>query len=573
MLKKRLYNFETITDLRHQYESEIENIRRLQALCEERVQAEARARENEIQEERAKNAILELKLAEHSKYTVIIQQLNEKVEELEKNILEKKKEIEEFTQLCNSLTAERNSSTSQLDLINHLFSNMLIGDVNFDLLIQQLQDHHNLITDLIADEEINDTIALLVSITEKTYENEKINPLVSSSPQQKIAENLPKVWRMLIELLCSYDDAVHAVQCIGDNDDENVEASTNSRTVSVSQTILRLKDLISEKSSLANEISRLKTLNEHVENRLNQQEKRLRRVLPEIRTTWDVASQLDVQHKQLHTRQKILGHGLQHKRQMLTELKKELEYCRETWNRVKEKNSLNEHDYDLLQIEFAFRESFDKSNSVESGFDDDENIHCSELDGPSFEDVSTSSEVSPVQLKNESECQDSKVDSLFVRPPHESAQPSTSVIECSDDKIVFQPFECPLANIEPIIPPQESSDQGSSSGKPGGSQDILGARTARLRLLDEQCQSLLNQMALTSLHSDTLSTRLEKLHEKYGSEEHRSSCTGETNPRPADVTNDESSDCRQSRVQQMEQNYMHMMENNQNSESESTPPG
>lgn len=59
-----------------------------------------------------------------------------------------------------------------------------------------------------------------------------------------------------------------------------------SLVLSVSQTFIRLKNLILEKKSLEKETSHLKQLNGHLENRLQDQEKRLELVQSELSKTW-----------------------------------------------------------------------------------------------------------------------------------------------------------------------------------------------------------------------------------------------------------------------------------------------
>lgn len=111
---------------------------------------------------------------------------------------------------------------------------------------------------------------------------------------EEIAENLPKVWRVLIELLSHQIAPVNALS--DDNDDENpcyktVETPKGpSLVLSVSQTFIRLKDLILEKKSLEKETNHLKQLNGHLENRLQDQEKRLELVQSELSKTWLMVS-------------------------------------------------------------------------------------------------------------------------------------------------------------------------------------------------------------------------------------------------------------------------------------------
>lgn len=598
-LKKRLSNLESsaeenLTNLRTQYENQIENIRKLRHLYEERAEAAARGHEKELEKERAKNTLLEIKLEEHANDAAIIKSLNEKVEELEKLVSEKEKENEELKELRSSLVAECNNLTSQLTLINNLFSNMLTGEMDFDLLTQLLQDNHNLITDLIANGDINDTAALLVNIAEKTYKKQETIQPVSTNTKQEIATNLPKVWRMLIELLSSHEDSIHAVQGTAEECYKQVKLpSGGSRTViSVSQTFLRLKDLILEKNSLVKEVGRLKTLNGHLENRLDHQEKRLTVVSSELKKTWGIVSKLKVQHRQLHTHEKVLRYELQTKRQMLSELKRELEYCRETWDRAREKNKETEHDWEILRKEFALRKSRDNSNSAESGYEDDENSQSPDISTSELEydlsDSQKSSELHSPSIELEDAASDATVieliDMLDFEEDHSdpaagadrSSEPRVPNTDYSED--CSSPSRSPYfsessedCSIEDSRSPATPSDQPETSistnssqlsqqtTKPKSSEEILEARAARLRRLEQQCRSLFNQMALTSLRSDTLSTRLEELHEQYGSEERRTHVSKTESEQTETPTADP--DSRQSRVQQIEQTCMEMLEN------------
>lgn len=106
-------------------------------------------------------------------------------------------------------------------------------------------------------------------VEETSKSSEPINPAV-----QEIASNLPKVWKVLTELL-----SIHSAPegPIGDEKQcyKNVETPYGTKSViSVSNTFIRLKDLILEKKSLQKELIRLKQLNSHLEIRLDDQEKR-----------------------------------------------------------------------------------------------------------------------------------------------------------------------------------------------------------------------------------------------------------------------------------------------------------
>lgn len=115
-----------------------------------------------------------------------------------------------------------------------------------------------------------------------------------SSPEE-IAEKLPKVWRVLIELLShqkklSEEEEERVVDCY-----KSVQTATGPQNVlSVSKTFIKLKDLILEKRSLQKDTTRLKTLYSHLEQRLDKQEKRLSTVSLELTKTWHLVGKIKV---------------------------------------------------------------------------------------------------------------------------------------------------------------------------------------------------------------------------------------------------------------------------------------
>lgn len=119
----------------------------------------------------------------------------------------------------------------------------------------------------------------------------------------------------------------------------------------------------------------MKQLNSHLENRLQEQEKRLCLVTTELGKTWHVVGKLRRQHYQLHTHEKLLKYELQQKRKLLNELKEELEYCREKCEQAREINTQSEKDWRKLRAEFTSRKTKSGSpsfnNSGESGYSDE----------------------------------------------------------------------------------------------------------------------------------------------------------------------------------------------------------
>uniref|UniRef100_A0A1A9WUR3 Uncharacterized protein n=1 Tax=Glossina brevipalpis TaxID=37001 RepID=A0A1A9WUR3_9MUSC len=190
---------------------------------------------------------------------------------------------------------------------------------------------------------------------------------------EEIIGNLPKVWKVLMELLShhhieqvQFDENGKGEDCY--KSDET--ANNNKAELSVSKTYLKLKDLILEKKSLVKETNRLKTLNCHLECRLNEQEKRLSTVSLELTKTWHLVGKMQRQHRQLHTQEQILRYQLQQKRRLLSELKDELEYCRRKWAAARAKNDESQEQCNDLRREFAKRKLEDSNNSAESGYSD-----------------------------------------------------------------------------------------------------------------------------------------------------------------------------------------------------------
>uniref|UniRef100_A0A1A9V0W1 Uncharacterized protein n=1 Tax=Glossina austeni TaxID=7395 RepID=A0A1A9V0W1_GLOAU len=190
---------------------------------------------------------------------------------------------------------------------------------------------------------------------------------------EEIIDNLPKVWKVLMELLSHHQTEQVQFDENGKGEDCYKSADTSNSCkgeLSVSKTYLKLKDLILEKKSLVKETNRLKTLNSHLECRLNEQEKRLGTVSLELTKTWHLVGKMQRQHRQLHTQEQILRYQLQQKRRLLSELKDELEYCRRKWAAARAKNDESQEQCNDLRREFAKRKLEDGNNSGESGYSD-----------------------------------------------------------------------------------------------------------------------------------------------------------------------------------------------------------
>ncbi|XP_053608598.1 protein Daple [Plodia interpunctella] len=386
------------SDLRQEYERQLQNIRTLRGLYEERARLSEVTRQGLVRELEEQKSLYQ---AENMK----CKSLAAKVDELEATVDTLQEKIENKNNQISTYQNETNGLQAEMTVVNKLFSQVLLGyktKQDLDKLVHRLEENHGLLTQMAEKE--NDSEAstalpkLLLEIVSQVDDGEKTGRDViaqtreneenvistedmeatnsSHTTPEEIVENLPKVWRVLMELL-SHQSVAEA------NPPEKVttcykSVETKSGPVlvpSVSQTYIRLKDLIIEKLGLVKEVNRMKQLNVHLETRLEEQERRLCLVTSELSKTWHVVGRLRRHHHQLHTHEKILKYELQQKRKMLNELKEELEYCREKWIQAREKNTQSEKDWRKLRAEFSSRTAKDGSpscnNSAESGYSDE----------------------------------------------------------------------------------------------------------------------------------------------------------------------------------------------------------
>lgn len=171
---------------------------------------------------------------------------------------------------------------NQMSVINNLFSQMLLSassaDMDLDRLTELIQENHDLISDM-AKEEGTEAAALpkllldLVEQVEGTPEKKEED----NSQEKNIANNLPKVWRVLLELLSCHAVESNSTASASLIDDPNIcyksvdTPSGPTLVISVSKTYIRLKELILEKKSLEKEMGRMKQLNSHLESKLGEQ--------------------------------------------------------------------------------------------------------------------------------------------------------------------------------------------------------------------------------------------------------------------------------------------------------------
>ncbi|XP_055540140.1 restin homolog [Wyeomyia smithii] len=396
-------------DLRREYERQMTNIRNLRELYEERERVSRMERDNLLRQLELRKNDLE---AEQEKN----KNLESHVASMQTDLEATKTELAHTKERLDQSLSESKQLQAEMSVVNQFISKFLLGmsrkqppgGVNLDKLTEVLEENRGLLIEMTKQEA--ETIDLGAFLPRALYDlvaevddqnndpdaagegmsDEKNAPTAvtsdgrgwftedgqKASPEQ-IADKLPKVWRVLIELV-NHQEHAEPVPFVenGESDDCLKVEQTNNGTktvVSVSKTYLKLKDLILEKKSLKKETNRLKTLNTHLERRLETQEKRLSAVSLELTKTWHLVGKMQRQHRQLHTQEQILRYHLQQKRRLLSELKEELEYCRLKWSAARQKNIESEDQWRILKADFVARKKQDSlNNSGESGYSDEQ---------------------------------------------------------------------------------------------------------------------------------------------------------------------------------------------------------
>ncbi|XP_039449669.1 restin homolog [Culex pipiens pallens] len=390
------------SDLRRQYERQMANIRSLRELYEERERVSRMERDNLLRQLELRKNDLE---AEQEKN----KNLESHVASLQTDLEASKTELFATKEQLSQSEAQARQLQSEMTVVNRFISKFLLGmsqkqatsSVRLDKLAEVLAENRDLLIEMTKQEaETFDLGAFLpralydlVAEVDQEEESggialgdeEMLNEVQKASPEQ-IADKLPKVWRVLIELV-NHQERAEQVPFVENGESEECLKTEQTKNgpklvVSVSKTYLKLKDLILEKKSLKKETNRLKTLNTHLERRLESQEKRLSVVSLELTKTWHLVGKMQRQHRQLHTQEQILRYHLQQKRRLLGELKEELEYCRLKWSAARAKHTESEDQWRQLKADFAARKQQDSLNaSGESGYSDEQPTTDDEDDG------------------------------------------------------------------------------------------------------------------------------------------------------------------------------------------------
>ena len=176
---------------------------------------------------------------------------------------------------------------------------------------------------------------------------------------QKMSKQLADLHKLFKEIESINDKQVKNPEPMepSDNSKEYLPTEQDFKEMkgSVSKTYIKLKELIYEKKSLVTEIERLQTLNVELQHRVSQQENRLVNVSDALQTTWLLVSNLKDEHAKLHTSKSILRYELKEKREILQNLREELECSREQWHTIRQKNYETEQAWTDLKEELNER--------------------------------------------------------------------------------------------------------------------------------------------------------------------------------------------------------------------------
>ncbi|KAH8413069.1 hypothetical protein KR009_007781 [Drosophila setifemur] len=396
----------------------------------------------------------------------------------------------------------------------------------------------------------------------KSQEPEIMGKVASA---QEIIGNLPKVWKVLMELLSHHKiervqfeelpspssssvAAPSASSSTPVSGGDGVDAHRKPPELSVSKTYIKLKDLILEKKSLVKETNRLKTLNSHLDYRLNEQEKRLSAVSLELTKTWHLVGKMQRQHRQLHTQEQILRYQLQQKRRLLSELKDELEYCRRKWAKARAINDESQEQCDEWRREFARRKLEDANHSAESGYSDSgpQSDEERDLAAVAGDDLVVAEVVEPPT--SSSTCRRKLLRDQFEHTRKikrmQSTSPGRQLNSGEDEEsedIVLRwnsaPPTCGWREVAPEHHSEEGDDEdqeeeGARGGHPRTSHSSRVKRKAlaesaassgtvsRIQKLEEQCKSLIQQVLETSGNRERLEIQLCQFQDEVSPAQH-----------------------------------------------------
>jgi len=332
-----------------------------------------------------------------NKYTAEIKKLEAK---LEKVMLEKDKKIfdlqDKNTELFLKLEAAEETNSNQLEVATTLQSELQTSYSETQGLIKEMEMLNLMFAEL--DEHIFPNEAKTAPTNENNIEVNDNGKQINVADVLNVAQNT------------DYSPSLLQKSCFN-------EVTTKHGTkmvLSVSKTFLKLKDLILEKNTLEEQMSKMKHINDTLCKQVNIHEEKLCGITDELNNTWFYVSKIKEQHKKMHSAEQILRAELAEKRQLLKNIRKELEETRASWDIVKQKNAESEIQWLKLKADCEERRRILMSSS-ESGFsemgitdkNDDTDVDSDGNSSPpeqtSMKEKSISPELREIEEESESE--------------------------------------------------------------------------------------------------------------------------------------------------------------------------
>ena len=314
-----------------------------------------------------------------SKYTTEIKKLDSK---LEKIVLEKDKKVfdlqDKNTELYLKLEKMEETSATQLEVATTLQNELQGSYAETQSLIKEMEMLNLMFAEL--DEHIFPTEA---------------KEGFSNSGNIEVTENGRPV--NVDEVLSGAQNTDFSPSLLQKSCFNEVTTKHGTKMVlSASKTFLKLKDLILEKNTLEEQMSKMKHINDTLCKQVNIHEEKLCGITDELNSTWFYVSKIKEQHKKMHSAEQILRAELAEKRVLLKNIRKELEETRASWDVVKQKNAESEIQWLKLKADCEERRRILMSSS-ESGFSELE-----AADKTDDTDVDSEGKTSPTESREKS---------------------------------------------------------------------------------------------------------------------------------------------------------------------------
>ncbi len=281
--------------------------------------------------------------------------------------------------------------------------------------------------------------------------------------------------------------------------------------LSVSKTFNKLKDLILEKKSLEEQLSKMKHINLHFCSQVNIHEEKLCNITDELNNTWFYVSKIKEQHRKLHSSEQILRAELAEKRILLSKLRVELEDSKQCWNIVKQKTADSEKQWVALKADLAEQKRLlFSTDSSESGISEAEDVSSEKSEIQSLEIANAVLE--PDEVFDESidnDDNESFSDEEIPNPFSDEEEEEPSVIEphISIPNLqypVFFPSVSYIANVPndfqcPLIPAENEK---------------IPIEENNIEQVDDNVRELITRLSSSTARGAFLANKLAELHKK-----------------------------------------------------------